>query len=385
MRLALREFHRNETQGGQVGAQAVAAPHPKSSRQQTADKHASAEPPKASRAPSRAIVMRLAAEVDALAAQLQDSRARILDLEARVDIDPLTDVLNRRGFERELKRSLAYVKRYGASAALIYLDLDGFKPVNDRHGHGAGDAVLKAVAAALLRSVRASDVVARIGGDEFAVLLWNVNGANAAAKAAALEAAVYGTPVRWSSSTLVVGASAGVALLGALDSRPTSSPAPTRRCMRARLSGRASPPGACAGKGAVHAMMSGVSWSSMKVMRSRNCSLRFFRRWTWMTSAPGESCSAAIAASRSRCSCCRRASCARSSRSSSCVIAALVAPWWPYLVSPRAPFRPVSGSGLSRFGYRPTSPHDTLARGAVHKGDFPTPRKGVCFRYVGLA
>jgi diguanylate cyclase (GGDEF)-like protein len=191
-------------------------PQPKSSRAPTG-KHASAETPKTSRAPSRAIVMRLAAEVDALAAQLQDSRSRILDLEARVDVDPLTDVLNRRGFERELKRSLAYIKRYGTSAALIYIDLDGFKPVNDRHGHGAGDVVLKAIAAALVRNVRASDVVARLGGDEFAVLLWNVNGANAAAKAAALEAAVYGTPMRWNSSTLVVGASAGVALLGALD------------------------------------------------------------------------------------------------------------------------------------------------------------------------
>ena len=189
---------------------------PKSSRPPTG-KQAGAEAAKASRLPSRAVVMRLAAEVDALAAQLQDSRARILDLEARVDVDPLTDVLNRRGFERELRRSLAYIKRYGTSAALIYMDLDGFKPVNDRHGHSAGDAVLKAIAAALSRKVRASDVVARVGGDEFAVLLWNVNGANAAAKAAALEAAVYGTPVRWSSSTLVVGASAGVALLGALD------------------------------------------------------------------------------------------------------------------------------------------------------------------------
>jgi diguanylate cyclase (GGDEF)-like protein len=169
------------------------------------------------RPPSRAIVMRLAAEVDALAAQLQDSRARILELEARVDVDPLTDTLNRRGFARELKRSLAYVKRYGTSAALIYVDLDGFKPVNDRHGHGAGDAVLKAVAAALVRNVRASDVVARIGGDEFVVLLWNVGGSAAAAKAAALESAVYATPVRWGASTLAVGASAGVALLGPLD------------------------------------------------------------------------------------------------------------------------------------------------------------------------
>jgi diguanylate cyclase (GGDEF)-like protein len=169
------------------------------------------------RPPSRSTVMRLAAEVDALAAQLKDSRARIQDLEARIDIDPLTDTLNRRGFERELKRSLAYVKRYSTGAALVYVDLDGFKPVNDRHGHSAGDAVLKAVAASLIRGVRASDVVARYGGDEFVVLLWNVRGPAAEAKARALETAVYATPVQWGGSSLVVGASAGVALLGALD------------------------------------------------------------------------------------------------------------------------------------------------------------------------
>ena len=141
-------------------------PQPKSLRaqhRQTGRRSAEA----GQRPPSRSTVMRLAAEVDALAAQLEDSRARIFDLEARVDVDPLTETLNRRGFERELKRSLAYVKRYGASAALVYLDLDGFKPVNDRHGHGAGDAMLKAVAATLIRNVRASDVVARFGGDEF--------------------------------------------------------------------------------------------------------------------------------------------------------------------------------------------------------------------------
>jgi len=161
--------------------------------------------------------MRLAAEVDALAAQLEASRARIGELESRIDIDPLTDLLNRRGFQRELKRSLAYVKRYGAGAALVYLDLDGFKSVNDRHGHAAGDALLGAIAAALVRNVRASDVVARIGGDEFAVLLWNADGRAAAAKAAALEEIVHATPLRWGSSALAVGASAGVALLGALD------------------------------------------------------------------------------------------------------------------------------------------------------------------------
>ncbi len=116
-----------------------------------------------------------------------------------------------------MARSLAYLKRYQATAALVYLDLDGFKPVNDRHGHAAGDAVLKAVAAALLHEVRASDLVARLGGDEFVVLLWNVTEPEAQSKAIALEKAVYATPVRWGASTMVVGASAGISLLGPLD------------------------------------------------------------------------------------------------------------------------------------------------------------------------
>jgi diguanylate cyclase (GGDEF)-like protein len=180
-------------------------------------KHPGASAATRPKAPARAVAMRLAAEVDRLAAELAASRARIAALELRVDVDPLTETLNRRGFERELKRSLAYIKRYGVSAALIYIDLDAFKPVNDRHGHAAGDAVLKAIAAALVRHVRASDVVARLGGDEFVALLWNVSEAEAAYKAAALEAAVYATPVRWAASTLVVGASAGMAMIGRLD------------------------------------------------------------------------------------------------------------------------------------------------------------------------
>jgi diguanylate cyclase (GGDEF)-like protein len=190
---------------------------PQRLREQSREPSGAAAEQRPSKPRSRPVAARLAAEVERLAAELELFRARVAELEARVDVDPLTETLNRRGFERELTRSLAYVKRYEASAALIYIDLDGFKPVNDRHGHAAGDAVLRAVVAALVRHVRASDVVARIGGDEFVVLLWNVTGAAVAAKAAALEAAVYATPVRWGSSTLVVGASAGVALLGPLD------------------------------------------------------------------------------------------------------------------------------------------------------------------------
>jgi diguanylate cyclase (GGDEF)-like protein len=160
---------------------------------------------------------RLAAEVERLAAELKASRSRITELEARIDVDPLTETLNRRGFERELKRSLAYVKRYAVSAALVYVDLDEFKPVNDRHGHAAGDAVLRAVAATLVGEVRASDVVARIGGDEFVLLLWNVSENEAATKAAELETAIYATSLRWGASILVVGAAAGITMIGRLD------------------------------------------------------------------------------------------------------------------------------------------------------------------------
>ncbi len=223
---------------------------------------APAEAPKQAKRAARSASMQLAAEVERLLAELERSRARIVDLEAKVDIDPLTELLNRRGFERELKRSVAYVKRYGVSAALIFLDLDGFKPVNDRHGHATGDAMLNAVAAAILAEVRASDVVARIGGDEFVVLLWNVDGAAAAAKAAALERAVYATPLQWGASTLVVGASAGVALVGALDSTEellarADAAMYARKCARkAERRERAS----SAARGAKsYAIMSGVS------------------------------------------------------------------------------------------------------------------------------
>jgi diguanylate cyclase (GGDEF)-like protein len=166
---------------------------------------------------ARSAAMRLAGEVERLQAELAAARAKVTQLQAQADVDPLLDMINRRGFDRELRRSLAYVGRYGTLAALIYLDLDRFKPVNDRYGHAVGDAVLQAVAATLRRAVRTSDVVARLGGDEFAVLLWNVTEAQAAAKAAGLEAAIAETRVLAGGVPLSVGASAGITMLAPPD------------------------------------------------------------------------------------------------------------------------------------------------------------------------
>ena len=193
--------------------------------------------PAAALRPPRSTAMRLAGEVERLERELEAARSRMAALEARADVDPLTDVLNRRGFERELRRSLAYVKRYGPSAALLYLDLDGFKSVNDRHGHAAGDAVLKAVAMVLNRYVRASDLVARLGGDEFAVLLWNIGEADAGRKALAIEAAIARTTATHAGVTLSVGASVGAALLLPLD-RPADVLDRADRAMYARKAER---------------------------------------------------------------------------------------------------------------------------------------------------
>jgi diguanylate cyclase (GGDEF)-like protein len=192
------------------------------------------EPP---RRPSRSAAMQLAAELERLELELAAARSRMSALEACAEIDPLTELVNRRGFERELTRALAYVKRYGASAAIVYLDLDGFKPINDRHGHAAGDAVLKAAAMVLVRHVRGSDLVARIGGDEFVVLLWHIDEQDAQTKARALEAAVAHMTATHGGATLSIGASAGAGMLLPLDT-PASVLERADRAMYARKSAR---------------------------------------------------------------------------------------------------------------------------------------------------
>ena len=150
-----------------------------------------------------------------LRTQLAKAQARIDELQASADIDFLLDIPNRRGFERELSRSIAYIKRYHASGALIVLDVDRLKPVNAAFGHAAGDQVLKAIVAVLLRHVRSSDVIGRLGGDEFALLLWNLCETDAHALAAALEQAVDRLSFVFRGRTITAGASAGVAILGA--------------------------------------------------------------------------------------------------------------------------------------------------------------------------
>jgi diguanylate cyclase (GGDEF)-like protein len=149
-----------------------------------------------------------------LRSQLAKAQARIEELQASADTDFLLDIPNRRGFERELNRSIAYIKRYHANGALIVLDVDRLKPINDAFGHAAGDQVLKAIVAVLQRQIRSSDVIGRLGGDEFALLLWNLSETDARAKAASLEQAIDGLSFTFRGRTVAAGASAGVAIVG---------------------------------------------------------------------------------------------------------------------------------------------------------------------------
>ena len=126
--------------------------------------------------------------------------------------DALTDLPNRALFHDRLQQALALCKRHGTALALLNIDLDRFKPVNDEHGHAVGDLVLQQVARRLLAIVRASDTVARMGGDEFCLLLPSVADADAAMRVARQVCAVLSEPVEVEGLSLGVGASVGVAL-----------------------------------------------------------------------------------------------------------------------------------------------------------------------------
>ncbi len=152
--------------------------------------------PAAERTPRvRLVLDRLEAEVQGLRRELGRAQRRIADLEDLADRDALTPVLNRRAFVRELARILSFGDRYGMAGSLLYFDLNGLKRINDGLGHAAGDAALGHVARVLTELVRDTDVVGRLGGDEFGVILAQSDVVVAAAKARELARAVQAEPV----------------------------------------------------------------------------------------------------------------------------------------------------------------------------------------------
>ena len=139
----------------------------------------------------------LMTEIDDLRGEVSRLKTRLQEAEELADRDGLTPALNRRALARELHRVAAFSRRYGSPASLVYFDLDAFKLVNDRFGHAAGDSALKAVAERLKALVRENDVVGRMGGDEFGVILVQSDADTAEVKAAALAEAIRREPVNF--------------------------------------------------------------------------------------------------------------------------------------------------------------------------------------------
>lgn len=159
----------------------------------------------------RGLLERAKAAVATAERRLAEQNQRIVELEALSLTDELTGLFNRRGFDCMFGRTLKASQRDGHEGVVLYIDLDGFKAINDTYGHHAGDAVLSRVGHVLTEHVRADDVVARLGGDEFAVLLTRTRTEDAQPRITALENLLARLPVRVGSGELTVHASIGAA------------------------------------------------------------------------------------------------------------------------------------------------------------------------------
>lgn len=142
--------------------------------------------------------------------QLASQNARIEYLQSLSFTDELTGQFNRRGFMEQLRRTLASARRNAHCGVLIYCDLDNFKHVNDSFGHSAGDTVLRHVGAIAVESVREMDTVARIGGDEFAILLAQTRWDDGVKRARSLQWTIESTPCLAGSHRIPVEVSFGI-------------------------------------------------------------------------------------------------------------------------------------------------------------------------------
>lgn len=155
-------------------------------------------------------LLSLMGEVDQLRQETERLRTRVRELESLADHDAMLPVLNRRAFVREVSKALALAERHNAPSALVFFDLNGFKAINDTHGHAAGDVALHHVVSLIASHLRETDAIGRLGGDEFGVVLTLSTQAAAELKAEQLGDLIAETPFEHEGKALKVGAAWGV-------------------------------------------------------------------------------------------------------------------------------------------------------------------------------
>ncbi|MEA3018302.1 MAG: hypothetical protein QOI38_3024 [Sphingomonadales bacterium] len=155
----------------------------------------------------------LADENALLRASLAEMRGRLEELEHLADTDTLTPLPNRRRFLRELERVVSQSARHGTPGAVLYIDLNSLKRVNDRHGHIGGDAALIHVARLLQGLIRSTDVVARIGGDEFGLILDHLDHNSAIETAERIARCIASSPADLGGVQVSLEAAIGVATI----------------------------------------------------------------------------------------------------------------------------------------------------------------------------
>lgn len=143
---------------------------------------------------------------------LDEAREHAKALESMALRDPLTGLANRRLLPERVWMAITHARRQKSQMAVVYLDLDGFKEVNDTLGHAAGDQLLKMVSTRLQGAVREEDTVARLGGDEFTIALWHVHGEHDASMVATKLIHALAEPYRIDEQTVTVTTSAGVSI-----------------------------------------------------------------------------------------------------------------------------------------------------------------------------
>lgn len=159
----------------------------------------------------------LTAEIARLHGEIAILQSKVEQLDQLAHLDPLIGLPNRRGFMRRLEALIARVQRYGAHGAMLFVDIDGLKRINDSHGHQAGDEALIRVAELLVSGVRGGDCVARLGGDEFGILLEHADEAIAGDTAARLVERIAGCEFRHNGAALPLGVAIGVGAIAADD------------------------------------------------------------------------------------------------------------------------------------------------------------------------